>query len=155
MKKPLIALLLAGLAAGAHAGIDCDIGGTRIQLLDGIADFNYSPSGRPGATGKLSRFRLMGLGPESSPLGTLELKTVDVTTPGDYPLSLDSGWRSAIHFQGKRQRVTGGKFSFTRFEMRDHTGRAAGRVEFATDKTSGSCSFDVEVKGINRDRLGL
>lgn len=153
--KHLIALLLAGLATSVHAGIDCDIGGSRITLLDGVADFNYSPSGKPGATGKVSLFRLMGLGPDDSPLGTLELKAVDVTTPGDYALSQASGWRSAIHFDKKRQRVTGGKFSFSRFEMRDHTGRAAGRVEFTTDKTSGSCSFDVEVKGINRDRLGL
>jgi hypothetical protein len=152
--KHLIALLLAGLAAGAHAGIDCTIGGERITLHDGMADFNYSPSGKPGVTGKVSLFRLMGLGEDSSPLGTLELKAVDVTGAGDYALSLASGWRSAIHFERKRQRVTGGKFTFTRFEMRDHTGRAAGRVEFTTDKTRGSCSFDVEVKGINRDRLG-
>lgn len=57
--------------------------------------------------------------------------------------------------QGKQQRVTSGKFHFTHFEMHDSTGRAAGTVEFTTEQTRGSCRFDVEVKGINRDRLGL
>lgn len=151
--KTFIALTLLSLAATAHAGIDCEIGGQRIKLRDGIADFNYSASGTPGVTGKVSLFRLLGLGPEGGPLGSLELKTVDVTTPGDYALSTAATWRSAFHFNGKRQRVSSGKFSFSRFEISDHLGRAAGRVEFSADAASGVCTFDVEIKGINRDRL--
>jgi hypothetical protein len=151
--KTFIALILLGLVAAAHAGIDCEIGGTRLKLVDGEASFNYSPSGKPGASGEVSLFRLLGLGPEGGPLGSFDMKTVNVSKPGDHALSMKPTWRSALHFDGKRQRVTGGKFSFTRFEIREHVGRAAGRVEFTTDKTSGSCSFDVEIHGINRDRL--
>ena len=153
--KTFITLALLGLTASAQAGVSCKIGGADIRVSDSLADFNYSPSGKPGATGKVSRFRLMTLDGGDAPTSSIELKTVDVTAPGDYTLAMESLWRSVIRVQGKQQRVTGGKFSFTRFEMHDATGRAVGKVEFTTDQTSGSCSFDVEVKGINRDRLGL
>lgn len=153
--KTLLALILLGLAASAQAGVSCKIGGADIRVSDSLADFNYSPSGKPGNTGKLSRFRLMTLDGGEAPTSSIELKAVDITAPGDYTLAMESLWRSVIRVQGKQQRVTGGKFHFTRFEMHDAVGRAAGTVEFTTDQTSGSCSFDVEVKGINRDRLGL
>ncbi len=152
--KTLIALTLLVLAAGAHAGVSCKIGGADIRVSESLADFNYSPSGKPGATGKVSRFRLMTLDGGDGPTSSVELKTVDITTPGDYTLSTESLWRSVIRVQGKQQKVTGGKFKFTRFEMHDSAGRAAGTVEFTTEQASGSCSFDVEVQGINRDRLG-
>ncbi|MBW8844235.1 MAG: hypothetical protein JF607_04590 [Burkholderiales bacterium] len=154
MKIPF-ALVLLALATGAQAGVSCKIGGADIRVSDSLADFNYSPSGKPGHTGKVSRFRLMTLDGGEGPTSSVELKAVDITTPGDYAVSNESLWRSVIRVQGKQQKVTGGKFKFTRFEMHDSAGRAAGTVEFTTDQTSGSCSFDVEVKGINRDRLGL
>ena len=56
--------------------------------------------------------------------------------------------------QGDDQRVTSGRFRFTRFEMKDSQGRAVDTAEFRAGKSSGACSFDVEVKGVNRDRLG-
>lgn len=155
MKKTLLAFLLVGLAAVAQADVSCRIGGADIRVSGSFSDFNYSPSGKPGATGKLSRFRLMTLDGGEAPTSSVELKAVDVTTPGDYTLAMESLWRSVIRVQGKQQRVTAGKFHFTRFDMKDSVGRAAGSVEFTTEQTSGSCSFDVEVKGINRDRLGL
>lgn len=155
MNKPLLTLALLALAAGAQAGVSCKIGGADIRVSDSLADFNYSASGKVAATGKLSRFRLMTLDMGEGPTSGVELKAVDITTAGDYELAMESLWRSVIRVQGKSQRVTAGKFHFTRFEMKDTTGRAAGTVEFTTDKTSGSCTFDVEVKGINRDRLGL
>ena len=154
-RKPFLALALLALAASAQAGVSCKIAGADIRVSDSLADFNYSPSGKPGATGKLSRFRLMTLDGGDAPTSSVELKTVDITTPGDYTLSMESLWRSVVRVQGKSQRVTSGKFHFTRFEMKDSLGRAAGTVEFTTDQVSGSCNFDVEVKGINRDRLGL
>ncbi|MBI3349576.1 MAG: hypothetical protein HY020_20500 [Burkholderiales bacterium] len=153
--KTCVALTLIGLSICAQASISCKIGGVDIRVSDNLADFNYSPSGKPGSTGKLSRFRLMTLDGGEAPTSSIELKTVDITTPGDYALSTESLWRSVIRVQGKQQKVTGGKFHFTRFEMHDATGRAAGTVEFTTEQISGSCVFDVEVKGINRDRLGL
>lgn len=155
MNKPLLTLALLGLAASAQAGVSCKIAGADIRVSDSMADFNYSPSGKAGATGKLSRFRLMTLDGGGAPTSSVELKAVDITTPGDYALSMESLWRSVIRVQGKSQRVTAGKFHFTRFEMKDSVGRAAGTVEFTTDSTSGSCAFDVEVKGIDRDRLML
>lgn len=81
-------------------------------------------------------------------------KTVDVTAPGDYPLSTESLWRSSIRVQGVDQRVSSGRFRFTRFEIKDSRGRAVGAVEFSAANSSGACTFDVEVKGQNRDRLG-
>lgn len=155
MKHLLPALLLAGVAAGAQAGVSCKIGGADIKVTDSLADFNYSPSGKPGNTGKLSRFRLITLDSSGGPTSSVELKAVDITTAGDYAVANEPLWRSVIRVSGKQQRTTGGQFHFTRFEMHDAVGRAAGTVEFTTDKTSGSCTFDVEIKGINRDRLGL
>lgn len=155
MSKLLLTLALLGLAASAQAGVSCKIAGADIRVSDSMADFNYSPSGKAGATGKLSRFRLMTLDGGDAPTSSVELKAVDITAPGDYALAMESLWRSVIRVQGKSQRVTGGKFHFTRFEMKGSVGRAAGTAEFTTDAASGSCSFDVEVKGIDRDRLGL
>ena len=155
MNKSLLAFALLALAASAQAGTSCKIASADIRVSDSYSDFNYSPSGKAGATGKLSRFRLMTLDGGEAPTSNVELKTVDITGPGDYTLSMESLWRSVIRVQGKSQRVTAGKFHFTRFEMKDTVGRAAGTVEFTTDQASGSCTFDVEIKGINRDRLGL
>ena len=155
MKQTLISLALLSLATAASAGVSCKIGDADIRVSDSLADFNSSPSGKPGHTGRVSRFRLMTLDGGGAPTSSVELKAVDITTPGDYALANESLWRSVIRVQGKQQRVTGGQFHFTHFEMHDSTGRAAGTVEFTTAQTRGSCRFDVEVKGINRDRLGL
>ena len=154
-KTSLLAFALAGLATTAQADVSCKIGGADIRVSGSFSDFNYSPSGKPGNTGRLSRFRLMTLDGGEGATSSVELKAVDITTPGDYPVANESLWRSVIRVQGKKQHVTGGQFHFTHFEMHDTTGRAAGTVEFKTEQTSGSCRFDVEVKGINRDRLGL
>lgn len=155
MNKSLLALALLAVATGAQADVACKIGNADIRVSGSFSDFNYSPSGKPGHTGRVSRFRLMTLDGGDSPTSSVELKAVDITTPGDYAVANESLWRSVIRVQGKSQRVTGGTFHFTRFEMHDSSGRAAGTVEFTTDQTRGSCTFDVEVKGINRDRLGL
>lgn len=153
--KLALALLLAGATASAHAGVSCKIGGTSIDAAGSLADFNYSPSGKAGRTGRVSLFRLMTRDNGDGPSSGVDLKAVDITRAGDYPVVDEAGWRSSIRVKGKRQRITSGQFRFTQFEMRDTTGRAVGTVEFTTEQTSGSCSFDVEVQGINRDRLGL
>jgi hypothetical protein len=156
MKPILIPLLAATLAVGARADVSCQVGGADLPMAGSLADFNYSASGKAGgSSGRVSLFRLMAGNEGEDRRLSIELKTVDVSKPGEYPVVDESGWRSVIRVQGKKQRVTGGKFQFSRFEMRGHTGRAAGSVEFTTEQTRGRCTFDVEVKGIERDRLGL
>lgn len=156
MKTLLLPLLAAVLAAPAQATVSCQVGGADIPMSASMADFNYSASGKAGAgTGRVSLFRLMAGNDGEDQRLSIELKTVDVSKPGEYPVVDESGWRSVIRVQGKKQRVTGGKFNFSRFDMKGNSGRAAGTVEFTTEQTRGRCSFDVEVKGIERDRLGL
>lgn len=155
----LIASLITGTAANCAAAnpdsVRCKIDAKDITISDSRADFNHSPSGVKGGSGHVSLFRLLTLNASEGETSSVELKTVDVTAPGDYPLSTESLWRSSIRVQGIDQRVISGRFHFTRFEMKDSRGRAVGTVEFSAGNSSGACTFDVEVRGQNRDRSGL
>jgi hypothetical protein len=156
--KAFTTLTFLLLAANAHAGVTCKIGGAPIVVSDSLADASYSPSGkRDTSNGRLSLFRLMtmDMSEGDGDTSSVELKTADVTKPGDYPLSLEPGWRSNSDVKGAKQRVTGGKFHFTKFELSGNTGRAVGTVDFTTEKTSGACTFDVTVQAINRDAMGF
>lgn len=95
----------------------------------------------------------MTLDTSDGPTSNVELKTVDVQSAGDYRLSMEPGWRSNIRARDDDQAVTSGQFRFTRFDVKGEAGRAAGSVEFKTDKTSGTCTFDIALKVFNRDRL--
>jgi hypothetical protein len=154
----LVASCLTSAAASTMAAdpdkVRCKIGSKDVVGVLVLADFNYSASGVKAATGKVSRFRLMANDEAAGETSGIELKAVDITTLGDYELSTESLWRSSVRVQGDDQRVTSGRFHLTRFEMKDSRGRAAGTVQFNTSKTSGVCSFDVELKGVERDRLG-
>jgi hypothetical protein len=153
----LIATWLTSIAATSVAAepgsVRCKLGGKDMVATIFLADFNYSAKGIKGATGKVSLFRLIANDDGPGETSGIDLKTVDVTTLGDYELSTESLWRSTVRVQGDDQRVTSGRFHLTRLEMKDSRGRAAGTVQFNTSKTNGVCSFDVEVKGINRGRL--
>jgi hypothetical protein len=155
---PFTATLLISATSTCAAAdpniVRCKIGGKEVAGALIIADFNYSAKGVKGATGKVSLFRLTANDDAADETSGIELKTVDITTVGDYELSTESLWRSTVRVQGGDQRVTSGRFHLTRFDMKDGRGRAAGTVQFNTSKTNGVCSFDVEVKGIHRDRLG-
>jgi hypothetical protein len=152
----LVTLLASAATVCTAAGpgtVRCKIGGKDLAFAGVVADHNYSASGVKGATGQVSRFRLIGFDDPADDGSGIELKTVDVTVAGDYALSTESLWRSTFRAQGKEQRVSSGRFRFTRFEMKESRGRAQGTVEFSAGASGGSCSFDVEVKGVNRDRL--
>lgn len=153
--KTFVALTLLALAASAQAGVSCKFGGAAINVSDSLADLSHSPAGKRDANGKLSLFRLLTLDDSDGDTNSIELKTVDVTKPGDYPLSLEPGWRSLVDVRGKREKVSGGRFHITQFEVRDMVAHAVGTVEFTAETTRGACSFDVPVQAINRDRLGL
>lgn len=153
MKPFLPALLLAGCVAGAHAGVDCQFGGEAIAADDVQTMFQYSASSTRDRNGKLSYFRLMTHDEGPGPSSGLQVKTVDVTTPGDYAMAKEPGWTSVIRLHGKDQRVTVGKFSFTRFDVSGPRGHAAGTLAFTTAKTTGSCTFDVEFSAVDRDTL--
>jgi hypothetical protein len=153
--KTLFALTLLAAAASAQAGVNCKFGGAAINVSESLADLSHSPSGKRDLNGKLSLFRLVTLDESEGDTNSIELKTADVTKPGDYVLSLEPGWRSSVDVRGKREKVSGGKFHFTHFEVRDSVGRAAGTVEFTSETTRGVCTFDVPVQAMNRDRLGL
>jgi len=142
--KNFVALTLLALAASAQAGVSCK-----------FADLSHSPAGKRDANGKLSLFRLLTLDESDGDTNSIELKTVDVTRPGDYSLSIEPGWRSLVNVRGKREKVIGGKFHITQFEVKDTVAHAVGTVEFTSETTRGACSFDVPVQAINRDRLGL
>lgn len=146
-------LVLLGLGAVAQAEVRCHIGGREIPVANAMADFNDASSGERASTGKLSRFRLLTLDLSAGPNSSVELKTVDVTAPGEYALSTEALWRSVVRVANERQKVTAGRFRFTHFEIVEGRGRAVGTVEFNTEATKGSCSFDLEFKGVNRDRL--
>lgn len=143
-----LALLL--LSGAAQAEVACDFGGGEQIAPAYEASFMYSSSGERGReTGKVSHFRLMTLGMSRD----LELKTFDITTPGDYRLSTETLWRSVISEKGKRLKVSSGKFYFSHFEMHGFHGRASGTIEFLAEGVSGKCRFAVEIKGSDRDRL--
>ena len=149
-----IATTLLALAASAQAGVSCKFGGAAINVSDSLADLSHSPAGRRDANGKLSLFRLLTLDESEGDTNSIELKTADVTKPGDYALSLEPGWRSLVNVRGQREKLSGGKFHITQFEVRDTVAHAVGTVEFTSETTRGICSFDVQVQAINRDRLG-
>ena len=147
-------LLTTSLCGASSAEVNCKIGGREIRVAEAISDFNYSAKGVRGASsGKVSHFRLITIDDGDGPTSGIELKTVDVTALGEYALSTESLWRSNFRLNDKDQNVTTGRFNFTRFEMQGSRGRAAGTVEFASALNSGSCSFNVEVMVLNRDRL--
>jgi hypothetical protein len=153
--KTFVALtLLATAAASAQAGVNCKFNGRDIVVSDSLADLQYSASGKRDRNGNLSMLRLLTLDDSEGDTHSVELKTVDVTKPGDYPLSLAPGWRSNVDANGEHERVTGGVFHIRRFEISGAEGRAAGTVEFTTAKTQGVCSFDVPLQAMERDRLG-
>lgn len=152
MKKPLLALPLLALAAAAQAGVNCKFDDVTIATDDTSTMFQYSASGQPGRTGKISFFRLMA-NDGGNPSSSIELKTVDVMKPGEFAMTKDAGWVSVIRLHGKTQRVTAGKFSFKRFDVAGSGGRAAGTLEFTTAKTEGRCDFDVEFSAVDRDLL--
>jgi hypothetical protein len=152
MKKPLIALSLLALAAVARADVKCAFGDAAIATADAQTMFQYSASGAPGKSGKISFFRLIAHD-GASPSSSIELKVVDVMAPGDFAMTMEPGWTSVIRLHGKQQRVTAGKFSFSRFEVSGSRGRAVGTLEFKTAQTQGHCSFDVELQAVDRDTL--
>jgi hypothetical protein len=156
--RPLSAALLTlSLISSSWASVTCKKDGSDVPMGDGYADFTYSPRGVHGAeTGKMSHFRLMTIGNKKGGAKfDLELKTVDVTGPGAYPFSTETTWRSVVKPEGgKRQRVKEGRFVFTRFEMNEARGQAVGTLEYTTEQGDrGVCSFNVEVVGVNIDRL--
>lgn len=147
MKATLFFSLLA-LAASAQAAVDCKFNGRPVVVTEAFSDYHYSGAGKRDANGNLSMFRLLTLDESDGGPNSVELKTTDVTRPGTYALSMAAGWQSLVDVQGETQRVTGGSFTLTRFQMQGSTGRAAGSVSFTTAKVSGSCSFDIEVVGV-------
>ena len=147
MRTALVLSLLT-LAASAQAAVDCRFNGSPVVVSDVFSDFHFSSLGERDVNGNLSMFRLLTMD-ESDAGNSVELKTTDVTKPGVYALSMAPGWHSLVDVQGEKQRVTGGKFTITRFEMRGTAGRAAGSVPFTTAKVSGACSFEVDVVGID------
>lgn len=56
--------------------------------------------GVKGETGKVPLFRLMASDDGEDETSGIELKAVDVTTPGDYELSTESLWRSKVRVRG-------------------------------------------------------
>jgi hypothetical protein len=153
MKTFMSLVLLAWSAAAAQASVSCKINGNEIRVAEAMAHHDYSASGKKGASGHVSLFRLLTLDDSDGPTSSIELKTVDVSKPGDYRLSSEPGWTSRIRDRDDDQYVTSGRFRFTRFEPGQPGGRAVGTVEFTTGRASGSCSFDVLIQGINRDRF--
>lgn len=147
---PIALFLMIG---ASQAGVSCTIDGRAIPVSESIVNFHYSASGTRGPSGKVSHFRLMTLDGGDGPESDVELKTVDVTTPGDYELSTGSGWRSVFTVAHKRQKVTGGRFHFKAFEVHRERGHAAGTVEFHADKIRGECRFDVVFEATETDRL--
>ena len=90
----LVATLLTGAATtSAAANLDsvrCKIDGKDITVSDSLANFSYSPSGLKGGSGHVSMFRLSTSDAGEGQTSSIELKTVDVTAPGDYTLSTES-----------------------------------------------------------------
>ncbi|MCE4556453.1 hypothetical protein [Pelomonas cellulosilytica] len=152
MRQLLLASSVLVLAATARADVNCKFGDVAFASADVQTLFQYSASGERGKSGKVSFFRLMAHD-GSTPSSSIELKTVDVMKPGDFDLAKEAGWTSVIRLHGKMQRVTGGKFSFTRFEVSGSRGHAAGTLVFKTASTEGSCAFDVDVQAVDRDSL--
>jgi hypothetical protein len=153
MQAAFLVVTLLSLASAAQAGVSCKFGSETIAAADVQTMFQYSASGQRGKTGKVSYFRLMTHDDAPGASSGIQVKTVDVMKPGDYAMTTEAGWTSVIRLHGKEQRVTAGKFSFTRFEVSGSRGHAAGTLEFTTAQTRGSCSFDVDVQALNRDTL--
>lgn len=149
----LLVVLCLTLGSPAFAGVQCQISGQDIRVSNTLAHFDYSASGAKGLSGHMSLFRLLTIDDSDGPSSGVQLKAVDITVPGEYPVATESGWRSTVNDQGKDQAVTQGRFKFSHFAMQGSRGRAAGTVTFSTDKTSGTCSFDVPLTGMDRDRL--
>jgi hypothetical protein len=139
-RRSFLALtLLASTAASALAGVNCKFNGCDIIVCDSLADLQYSASGKRERerNDNLSMLRLLTLQASKGDTQSVELKTVDVTQPGDYPLSWAPGWRSNVDAHGEHGHVTGGVFHIRRFEVNGTEGRAAVTVEFATAKIQG------------------
>ena len=149
----LVAALGPGFIASSHAVVKCKINGQDIAVSDAMAKFDYSGSGILGRSGRISLFRLLTLDEGNGALSNIDLKAVNITAPGDYDVSTASDWRSVINDRGSSQKVTRGVFHFSRFAMQGFSGSAVGTVEFTTDRSSGSCAFNVEMTGMDRDRL--
>lgn len=142
-----------GFIASSHAEVKCKINGQEIAVSKTMAKFDYSSSGKIGRSGRVSLFRLLTLGDDNGPFSNIDLKAVNITVPGDYDVSTASDWRSVINEKGSSQKVTRGVFHFSQFAMQGFSGRAVGTVEFIADSSSGSCTFNVEITGMDRDRL--
>lgn len=141
------------LSAAAQAEVRCEFNGRAIPVAESTVVFHYSASGTRGPSGKVSHFRLSTLDGSDGPTSSVELKAVDITTPGEYALTTESGWRSTLLVNGKKQKVLSGRFVFATFTAARAHGRAAGTVEFDTGATRGSCRFDVEFSPLETDGL--
>lgn len=98
LSTALIATLLTGAGANCAAAspnwMRCNIVARDITVSDSRADFHYLPSGVKGGSGHVSLFRLLTLDASDGETSSVELKTVDVTAPGEYTLSIESLWGS-------------------------------------------------------------
>lgn len=156
--KALLGFGLAALVGGGvlaqPSGVQCKINGQPLPVNDIVADANVSPSGeRGGFSNSVSLFRLMTMQFGDGPSSGLELKTDDVDTVSERPVSTRSLWRSSVRWQDKELKVSEGKFSFKRWTPSWPKGRAAGSVWFLAEGLKGECQFDVEMKVVDRDRL--
>lgn len=132
----LLTCAVGNCAAADSNSMRCKIDAKDIPVSDSRADFNYSPGGVKGGSGHVSLFRLLTLDASDGQTSSVELKTVDVTAPGDYPLSTESLWRSSIRVQGVDQRVSSGCFRFTRFEIKDSRAARSERWSSALPTTA-------------------
>lgn len=149
---PTLALscVAALLSAPVWASVRCNIGGQDYALGEVHADHNYSASGQKGASGYVSLFRVIATDGSGT---SVELKVDDLVKPGTYALAKRGTWRSVFSVDKGQRKVEEGEMTVSRFEMHDRTGRAAGSVRFVGGGMEGRCQFDVEVVGLERDRL--